>query len=462
MNSYSAAKKERLVHCHTRVRKLTAPTTLASARSPRAPHLAIEAVRLDAVSTSGGPLGVEFRKLFAAATISDLGDGITAAAVPLLATTLTDDPRAIGFLVGATTLPWLVFTLFSGAIVDRVDRRVLMWRVDLARAALVAVIAVLVATEHATIPTLAVALFFLGVGETLFDNAAVAFLPAVVDRTHLNRANGRLQAIGTVCNALAGPPLGAFLFAASTTLPFATDAVSFAVSALLIARIRPGDTTPAPLPSIEPDPARRSILRDIGEGLRFLAGHRLLRRLAGALGVWNLVANANAAMIVLLATRRFDLDERGFGLLLAVTAIGGVAGGALADRIIGGLGPKRSVRVALVISASGYLAVAIAPHLAVLALAFAVEGFAGTVWNVWTLTLRQELVPDRLLGRVTSAYRLVGVGTLPIGAVLGGFLVREFGLLSTYWLAGVAIGGLAIFAFAGYLDRDAVSSSNSP
>jgi predicted MFS family arabinose efflux permease len=182
--------------------------------------------------------------------------------------------------------------------------------------------------------------------------------------------------------------------------------------------------------------------------------HRLLRRLAGSLGVWNLVGNANGAMFVLLATRRLGLSEAGFGVLLACAAVGGVAGGVLAERIVARLGEGLAMRAALTFAGLASFAIPIFPNVVVVAVVFAIEGLCGVVWNVITLTLRQEVVPDRLLGRVTSAYRLVGVGTLPIGAALGGFIVNSYGYTATYWVSGVAITTLAVFAFFGFLARD--------
>jgi hypothetical protein len=175
-------------------------------------------------------LGPDFAKLWTANAVSNLGDGVTLVAGPLLAASLTRDPRLVAGLAVAQRLPWLLFSLVSGALVDRLDRRLLMVRVDAARCVAVGLLGVAVLADAASLPLLYVVFFALGTAETLFDNAAVSILPAVVPRAQLARANGRLLGAQMVANELVAPPLGGLLFAAAAAVPFLLDAGTFAAA----------------------------------------------------------------------------------------------------------------------------------------------------------------------------------------------------------------------------------------
>jgi MFS family permease len=210
------------------------------------------------------------RTLLVAAAASNLGDGVTVAAGPLLAASLTTDPRTIGAVGVALTLPWLLFALPSGAIADRADRRWLMVGADLVRAGTIGLLAVAVLVGRASIPVLLVVFFVTTSADTVFHNASQAALPMVVERDGLPRANARFQTVQIAGTTLVGPPLGGVLFAVAAAAPFAVDAASFLISGTLLStlrgRLRPERTG---------DPS--TIWADIAEGARWLLGHRVLR-----------------------------------------------------------------------------------------------------------------------------------------------------------------------------------------
>src|SRR4051794_2155654 len=183
----------------------------------------------DCLSMRQRSLGREYHRLWGAAAVSNLGDGVFLAALPLLAASLSDDPLTVSSVTAALALPWLILALISGALVDRWNRLVVMARVDLARGVLMVVLAGLVVEGLASIPLLVVFAFLLGAAETLFDTAALAALPSLVASTddQLHRANGRLEGVRTVATEFLGPPLGGALFAASPALPVLADAASF-------------------------------------------------------------------------------------------------------------------------------------------------------------------------------------------------------------------------------------------
>ena len=395
-----------------------------------------EAGRLQAegayLRTSG--LGPGFAKLWTANAVSNLGDGVTLVAGPLLAASLTRDPRLVAGLAVAQRLPWLLFSLVSGALVDRLDRRLVMVRVDAARAVVVGLLGVAVVADAATLPLLYVVFFALGTAETLFDNAAVSILPAVVPTGQLSRANGRLLGAQMVANELVAPPLGGWLFAAAAAVPFLVDAGSFAAAAALVAAMGGRFRVE------RPEGAAATTLRgEIAEGVRWLARHRLLRILAVAIALMNLTLSATLSISVLYAQERLGLGSVGYGLLLSSMAVGGISASLVAERVIGWLGPATTMRLGLVIESSTHLVLAVARSPFLVAAIFALFGFHAMTWSVISVSLRQELIPARLLGRVNSAYALFGFGSLSVGAVIGGVLAARYGLTAPFWCSFVAM-----------------------
>jgi MFS family permease len=388
-------------------------------------------------------LGRGFHLLFAASAVSALGDGVGLTALPLLAAQLSRDPLPVSLVSSAGHLPWLVFGLVAGAITDRYDRRRLMWGTDVFRAVLVAGLAAVVLTDTVTIWVLVIFAFLLGSAGTLFDSAAQALIPAVVPASEepLQRANGRLYGAQLVGDQLVGPAAGGALFTAAAAVPFALDALSFAGSAALIAAIR-GRFQPD-----RPEQAGtggQSLWRDIAEGVRWLAGHRLLRTLALLVATINAAMAAGLAVLVLLATGRLHLTGLGFGLLSTGGALGGIAASLTAARIATRLGTSATLLCGLVLSALGILGTGLAPTGWVCAIAFAITSYAVFLFNVAGVPLRQMLVPDALRGRVVSAYRVLAWGASPIGGVLGGAVAAWLGIQAPFLLGAAVLAGCAM------------------
>lgn len=389
--------------------------------------------------------GRSFGTLLAAGAVSNLGDGVTLAAAPLLAASITRDPRAIAAVGVAWSLPWLLFVLVSGAIADRADRRWLMVGADLVRVLALAALALAVAAGQASIPLLVVVFFVNASAETVFDTAWQSTLPMVVDREQLPRANGWLQMVEFAGNGLLGPAAGGLLFAAAAAAPFAVDAVSFAVSALLVAGV-PGRLRVA-AGTGPGDPQRPTLRADIAEGVRWLLGHRVLRTICWLLALVNVVEMAGLVMLVLLAQDVLGLDARGYGLLLACLAVGGIAGGAVAARLHRWFGDQGSVVGSMLLMGAAWAVLAATALPLVAGAGVAGYGLAAVWWNVVTVSFRQAVVPERLQGRVNSAYRLVTWGTVSAGAVAGGVVVARFGLQVLYGGAAVVLAGLAALAW---------------
>lgn len=380
-----------------------------------------------------------FARLWAASAVSNVGDGVYGTALPLLAATLTRDPLLVSVVSFAEWLPWLLFGLLSGALLDRWDRRRVMWTVDAARFAVVGGLAVAVLLDRAGIALLATVGFLLGTGQTLVDTGAHSILPALVSRDpqRLERANGRLVGTQVVAQELAGPPAGGFLFSVATWIPFAVDAVSFAAGSALVAGIR-GRFGPAAA-ELGDTGRRTTLLAEIAEGLRWLAGHRVLRATAGMVAVVNLLASGGSAVMVLFAQEKLGLNAVGFGLLLSGSAVGGVLGSVVAARLARVVGTAGIVVWTMVLSALAYLVFGLSTGPWLAGAMFGLVGFFTVVFNVVLGSLRQALSPDRLLGRVISAFRLFSYGAVPLGSLLGGLVARTFGLRAPFVVAGVVI-----------------------
>ena len=387
-------------------------------------------------------LGRNYWRLWWANAVSSTGDGAFVAALPLLAVTITRDPRLVSVVTAAMYLPWMVLSLPAGALVDRYDRATLMWRAQAVQAAVVAVVTVLVIAREANIAVLGVAGLLLGSAEVIFSNAAQSVLPDLVPPELLPKANGSQQISLTVGESFLGPPAGSLLFAAAAALPFGLDAVSFAGSAALLARLPKGQRAK--------DAARPGIKAQIAEGLRWLVRHRLLRVVAVLLGVYNFANQMGQAILVLLATETLHVSVRGYGLLLAASAAGSVVGGLVNPVLTRRLGMLASLIIGGAVNAAVFVGIGLAPDPAVAAVLLAGQGFAVAMWNVVTVSLRQQIVPSALLGRVNSVYRMLGWGLMPVGALAGGFVAHAEGLRAPYIIAG-ALCGLALLVSIPFL-----------
>jgi Na+/melibiose symporter-like transporter len=312
-------------------------------------------------------------------------------------------------------------------------------RVDAARAVAVGLLGVAVLAGVVNLPLLYAVFFALGSAETLFDSAAVSILPSVVPREQLATANGRLLGAQMVANELAAPPLGGLLFATAAAVPFLLDAGTFAAAAALVAAIGGRFRVE------RPDGAAPTTLRgEIAEAVRWLARHRLLRILAVAIALMNLTLSAALSISVLYAQERLGLGSVGYGLLLSSIAVGGISASLVAERVIGRLGPATTMRLGLVIESSTHLVLALARSPYVVGAVFALFGFHAMTWSVISVSLRQELIPARLLGGVNSAYALFGVGSVSLGAIAGGVLAARYGLTAPFWCSFVAMSLLTL------------------
>lgn len=377
-------------------------------------------------------LGSSFNRLLTASALSNLADGVFQIALPLLAVTLTNRPALVAGVAVAQRLPWLFMALPAGALADRLDRRRTMVRVDVLRVVVMGGIALAVALDVASMPVLYVAALVLGVGETLFDTAAQSILPSLVPREHLSRANGNLAAVELTMNQFVGPPLGGLLAAAAMTAAFGFSSGAYLLAALALVSIS-GSFRPE---RVGPPTKMRA---EIAEGLRFVWGNPVLRTLGLVLGVMNLASMAHFSVFVLYAVDPgpMGLSTSGYGLLFGVTTVGGLAGSWLAPRIEQRFRRSRVLLMTLIVMGVVLAVPAFTASVVLNAIAFIAAAGAGVTWNVITVSLRQRITPDRLMGRMNSAYRMLGWGTMPIGAALGGAVAEIWGLRPTFAVAAL-------------------------
>ncbi len=380
--------------------------------------------------SSAKSLPASYWRHLGASAVSNLGDGMVAAAGPLLALTLTDDVRLISLVSFATMLPWLVLSLPLGVVIDRVERRRLLVTASLARGALYAAVAVLVVSDRINIWLLIALMGVIASFEVVFDMAAQAFLPSLVDAAQLERANGRLYSVEVITNSFVGLPVGALLFAASMFLPFGLHALALVLAAALIVTLRPRT------PHVPPTERQNSLVADIAFGLKWLARHELLRLLAVLLGIVNMAHMFAASVFAKFARDVLGVGTRGFGLLLGASACGAIVGGLIGDRVAKRLGYAAALVTSYAMFALLDLLPGVFPNVVVVVLAGTLMSVFGTTWNVLTVSLRQRLIPPELFGRVNSVYRFIGTGSTAIGAVIGGQIAFSFGLRATYIVSG--------------------------
>ena len=398
----------------------------------------------------------DYWRFWTAAAVSNLGDGLRLIALPLLALQITSDPLLIAGVTALNFAPWILVGPVSGAVVDRVDRRRLLIAVQLGRGLVLVGFASLVAMDAVTIWSLYAVTAIIAAGETLADSAAQAAIPYLVDLPQLERANSRMVSAEIVTNEVAGGPLGGLLFAAAAILPFAANAATYLVAAVLVSVLH---TSLGPFASAKDRPAPQHLRTDIAEGFRFVFTHPVLRPLTVAAALVNLGGGAVGAILVLFAVDTIGLSEVGFGLLLGLGAVGGLLGASVATRLVAARGRRVTIVASAAVVATGSLGLAVVDAPLTLAVAWFVISAATATSNVVTRSLRQTVTPDRLLGRMVTSIRLVGLGAIPVGAIVGGLLARAVDIRAPFVLGGIAVAAAGV-VLAATLERTATRAAD--
>jgi MFS family permease len=394
------------------------------------------------VSTRARPSGSGFRALFAGSLVSNVGDGIRLAALPLLAAELTSSPLIVSSVTAAQYLPWLTVAPIGGALVDRRDRRRTILVTQLWRGLVMLVLAVLVANDLVSTWVLCVVAFAITAGEILVDPSVVALVPLVVHDDQLDAANGRIASVEVVANDFAGAPVGAMAFGIAPWLPFAIDGASYLLSLMPFRRLPhdpppPGDRCAAHL-------TRRPTLRaDARDGFRFLRAHPILGPVTAATVVYYLGAATGLSLLVLLV-----LDVAGpawaFGVVLACGALGAATGTLIGGRLSRFFGVRAMLTGAMFIEAAAVAAMALPTSVAGLAVIWFVGGVRAGARIPVARSLQQRLTPHRLLGRVNVSARMFTRGVIVAGALASGTLATAIGIRPVFVVAGVVEAAAAV------------------
>jgi MFS family permease len=400
-------------------------------------------------------IGIGFGRLWTASTAGNLGDGVARVAIPLLAVQLTRDPFAVGLVTALTYLPWLVFGLLAGALVDRHDRRRLAALAAVVRIGALAVLAISASLDAATMMLLYAVVVVLYTCETLYDSSLISIVPMVVtERGDLERANGRIEGARLIADRFVGPPLASLLFAVAAGYAFGVNMACYALAAILLATLPgsyraarsrpPAASRPSTRAAVRVGTTTTSMFREVGAGLSYVLGRPLLRSLLWLMMAIGLVSGMVNAILVLWALESLGVAEAYLGVFLLALAAGGVVGSQTVVTMSGRLGRGRTLRLTLLAGSVSSLVAAATTSPYVAGIGVAGVGWSIVAFNVVNVSLRQRLAPEAMLGRVTATFRSGGVSVMLVGAVVGGAVASTAGLRLPWLLCGV--GCLAIVA----------------
>ena len=384
-----------------------------------------------------------FNRLWSASLVSNLSDGVLLAAAPLLAITLTDNTVLISLLGAMIMLPWLLFAIPIGTLVDRLDRRYILAGTNLLRSAVVGVLAFTIAADLVNIHLLILTAFIIGSCEVASDTTAQSLIPQILEEKHFEKANSRLQISETVVQGFIGAPLSGFLYALAIYIPFFFNSVGYIVSAILAFSM--------PIHFLQDVRNRKKeieqkhFVADMKFGITYLYNHKLLRRLVLTTSSIGVCYAMGTATIVLFMVRELDLPEPLFGLVLTIQGIGGLVGAVVAPHASKRFGRARVMTFGIFSSSLLLLIQGFSPNI-YLFVGFAAFGaFTISQWNILLMSTYQSVIPNEIYGRIHGTRRTLVWGMMPIGSVLGGLLATT-GLRTPLYVGGFIATTIALFS----------------
>ena len=392
-------------------------------------------------------MGPAFNRMWASSIISNLADGVMLAAVPLLAISLTDSPVLISLIGAMVMLPWLLFAIPIGVMVDRVDRRFILAGANASRSAVVGILALLIATDHVTIFWLLAAAFIIGVCEVAADTTAQSLIPQILDEKDFEKGNSRLQISETVIQGFIGAPISGFIYAAAIYLPFFINSLGFAISALFALsipvkylqdlRVDDADKTP------------KHFVEDMKFGIAYLFNQKVLRRLVVTTTTIGLCYSMGSATMVLFIIKELGLTEKYFGIIMAIQGVGAIAGSLVASRTSSKFGRSKVMTFAIIASSAVLLIQGFSPNIYIFVALATFGGFVISQWNILLMATYQTVIPKELYGRIHGTRRTLVWGAMPIGSLLGGVLAN-FSLRLPLYVGG-ALACVVSIASIGFL-----------
>ena len=392
-------------------------------------------------------MGPAFNRMWASSVVSNLSDGILIAAAPLLAITLTDSTLLISAIGAMVMLPWLLFAIPIGVLVDRVDRRFILAGANATRSAVVGVLALLISIDQVTIYWLLVTSFIVGVCEVAADTTAQSLIPQILEEKNFEKGNSRLQISETVIQGFVGAPLSGFIYAIAISLPFFINSLGLAVAALLALSI--------PIKYLQDvrkddaDKEKKKFVTDMKFGIRYLYNEKVLRRLVVTTALIGVCYSMGTATMVLFIIKELELPKQLFGVILTIQGIGAIAGAFLAPRLSKKFGRSYVMTFGITSSSVVLLLQGFSPNIYVFVALATFGGFAVSQWNILLMATYQTVIPNELYGRIHGTRRTLVWGMMPIGSLLGGVLAHYSLRLPMY--VGGAIATTLAFLSIGFL-----------
>ncbi len=390
-------------------------------------------------------LGPAFNRLFSASVISNLSDGLLAVAAPLLAISLTKDPILISMLSAFVMLPWLLFAIPIGLIVDRTDKRLLITFTNSMRFITAGLVALAISTDTITIYWLLLATFLIGTCEVATDTAAQSLIPVILDKKNFEKANSRMNIAETVIQNFIGAPLSGFLYATAIVLPFILNSLGFLIAAIFVLMI-PAHLISHGSSEAKKEEEKESFVSEIKFGLNYLWNDRPLRRLVATTTSLGFFYSLSTSTLILFITQTLAVPAKFFGVLMAGAGSGAVLGGILTPALSKKFGRGRVLSIAIFLSSITVIFQGLAPNVWIFGVIGFISSFAITNWNILLMSCYQVLIPSELYGRIHGARRTFVWGVMPIGAFLGGVLAHA-GLRIPLLVGGIATTLISLSAF---------------
>jgi MFS family permease len=386
-------------------------------------------------------MGPAFNRLWAGSIVSNLADGVLIAAAPLLAITLTDSTVLISIIGAMTMLPWLLFAIPIGAMVDRVDRRFILAGSNAIRSAVIGLMALGIATGHVTIYWLIASAFVIGVCEVATDTTAQSLIPQILDEKHYEKGNSRLQISETVIQGFIGSPLSGFLYALAIWLPFFINSIGYAVATLLALSI--------PIQYLQDVRSEKSqenkphFFEDIKFGIRYLYNQKALRRLVITTASIGVCYSMGTATMVLFIVKELELAPQYFGIILTIQGLGALLGAIIAPKASKKFGRSIMMTLGITLSSVVLLLQGFSPNIYVFVALATIGGFTISQWNILLMATYQTIIPNELFGRIHGTRRTLVWGMMPIGSLIGGVLAH-FSLRLPMYVGGIIASVIAI------------------
>ena len=389
-------------------------------------------------------MGPAFNRMWAASIVSNLADGVLGAAAPLLAIALTDNTVLISSLGAMVMLPWLLFAIPIGALVDRLDRRFILAGSNALRAAIIGVVALGVATHHVTIYWLIAASFIIGVCEVAADTTSQSLIPQLLEKENFEKGNSRLSISETVVQGFIGSPLSGVLYAIAIYLPFFFNSFGYVVSALLALSIPIKYLQDVRTENAEKE--KKNFVQDMKFGIHYLYNHKVLRRLVVTTSVIGVCYSMGTSTMVLFLVEELNMPKPLFGVILTIQGLGAIAGSIVAPKASTKFGRSTMMTFGIFFSSLVLLGQGFSPNLFVFVALATFGAFTISQWNILLMATYQTVIPNELYGRIHGTRRTIVWGMMPFGSLIGGVLAH-YSLRLPMYVGGViatVIAGLSV------------------